>query len=89
MSETTTQTPSSKKPKAGKKSGKATKPAKAKKATKEIQAKGARSGSKAEKVLEMMRRKEGATLAESRRPPTGRTTAFEDSSAGTLRRNSG
>ena len=62
--ETTTQTASPKKAKANQKSARATKPAKAKKASKAPKPKGSRSGSKAEKVLELMRRKEGATLAE-------------------------
>jgi len=61
----TTQTPSPKKAKASKKAAKATKSAKPKKAAKATKAKGAaKSGSKAEKVLELMKRKEGATLAE-------------------------
>jgi hypothetical protein len=60
----TTQTATPKKTKATKKSAKATKTAKAKKVAKPAKAKGARSGSKAEKVLELMKRKEGATLAE-------------------------
>ena len=66
------------KSKAGKKTAK--KSAKAKKATK---AKMSRSDSKAEKVLDLMKRKEGATLAEIARRPTGKITAFADSSAGT------
>ena len=53
----TTATPSQKKAKASKKA----KAARTKKATK---TKRARSGSKAEKVLTLMKRKEGATLAE-------------------------
>jgi hypothetical protein len=61
---TQTETATAKKAKANKKSAKATKPAKAKKAAKTAMAKNARSGSKAEKVLELMKRKEGATLAE-------------------------
>ena len=61
MSETTTETATPKKTKATKKSAK---PAKAKKTSKTLKPKGTRSGSKAEKVLELMRRKEGATLAE-------------------------
>jgi hypothetical protein len=60
--EATTQTASPKKAKASKKSAKATKPAKAKKAAKAAKASG--SGSKSEKVLDLMKRKEGATLAE-------------------------
>jgi hypothetical protein len=55
---TTTETAKLKKAKASKKT------AKAKKAVTTKKAKGTRSGSKAEKVLELMRRKEGATLAE-------------------------
>jgi Protein of unknown function (DUF3489) len=65
--ETTTkaQPAATKKAKASKKTAKAKKSAKTKKATKETKAKGAaRSGSKAEKALELMKRKEGATLAE-------------------------
>ena len=62
--ETTTQAANPKKAKSGKKSTKAAKPAKAKKAAKPGKAKSPRFGSKAEKVLELMRRKEGATLAE-------------------------
>ena len=58
---TTTETTTSNKAKPSKKSAKATKPARAKKVAK---AKNTRSGSKAEKVLELMKRKEGATLAE-------------------------
>ena len=61
--ETATETTTPKKAK-NKKAAKATKPAKAKKATKAPKAKSTRSGSKAEKVLDLMRRKEGATLAE-------------------------
>ena len=64
MSETTTENTTPKKTKAAKKSAKATKAAKLKKAAKTPKAKGTRSGSKAEKVLELMKRKEGATLAE-------------------------
>ena len=63
MSQTMTQTPTTKK-KASNKLAKATKPGKAKKAGKASKPKGTRSGSKAEKVLELMKRKEGATLAE-------------------------
>ena len=62
--ESTTQTTSMKKGTVGKKSAKAMKPAKPKKAAKPPKAKGAKSGSKAEKVLELMKRQEGATLAE-------------------------
>jgi hypothetical protein len=62
--ETTTQTPTPKKAKASKKTAKTTKPAKAKKVAKAPKSKSTRSGSKAEKVLELMKRKEGATLAE-------------------------
>jgi hypothetical protein len=59
--ETTTQTPSSKKAKASKKAARSTKAAaKPKKVAKASKAKStARSGSKAEKVLELMKRKEG------------------------------
>lgn len=57
-------TPSPKKAGANKKSAKRTKAAKPKKAAKLTKAKGTRSGSKAEKVLELMKRKEKATLAE-------------------------
>lgn len=64
MSETTTETTAPKKTKATKKSAKPTRPAKAKKVAKTPKAKGTRSGSKADKVLELMKRKEGATLAE-------------------------
>jgi hypothetical protein len=59
--ETTTETATPNKAKANKKSAKATKTKKAAKAPK---AKGANSGSKAGKVLELMKRKEGATLAD-------------------------
>jgi len=63
--ETTTQTTNTKKAKASKKPAKAKKAATAKKATKVTKAKAAaRSGSKAEKVLDLMKRKEGASLAE-------------------------
>ena len=62
--ETTTLTPSPKKAKVSKKTPKATKAATSKKAAKATKAKGAKPGSKAEKVLDLMRRKEGATLAE-------------------------
>ena len=55
---TKTETATSKKAKASKK------PAKAKKVAKASKAKSRRSGSKAEKVLELIKRKEGATLAE-------------------------
>jgi hypothetical protein len=63
--ETTTkaETANPKKAKASKKVAKAKKVAKTKGA-KAAKAKGTRSGSKAEKVLDLMRRKEGATLAE-------------------------
>jgi hypothetical protein len=61
---TKTETTNAKKAKASKKSAKARKPAKAKKVSKAPKAKSTRSGSKAEKVLELMKRKEGATLAE-------------------------
>ena len=60
----TTEAANLKKAKANKKSAKAKKAATAKKSTKATKAKGTRSGSKAEKVLDLMRRKEGATLAE-------------------------
>ena len=59
----TTTTPSQK-TKATKKSAKATKPAKAKKVAKATKPKATRSASKAEKVVDLMRRKDGATLAE-------------------------
>ena len=63
--ETTTQTETTKPKKAkNKKAAKTTKPAKAKKVAKATKPKSTRSGSKAEIVLELMRRKEGATLAE-------------------------
>ena len=65
--ETTTkaQPAATKKAKASKKTAKAKKVATPKKAAKATKPKSAaRSGSKAEKVLELMRRKEGATLAE-------------------------
>ena len=65
--ETTTkaQPAATKKANASKKSAKAKKAATPKKTLKAAKAKhAARSGSKAEKVLELMRRKEGATLAE-------------------------
>jgi hypothetical protein len=61
---TKTEATNPKKAKASKKSAKATKPAKAKKDAKAPKAKSARSDSKAEKVLDLMKRKEGATLAE-------------------------
>ena len=52
-------------PKASKaKAPKASKAATSKKAAKGTKAKGAKPGSKTEKVLELMRRKDGATLAE-------------------------
>jgi hypothetical protein len=53
-----------KKAKVTKKSAKTTKPAKAKKVAKAPKPKSTRSVSKADKVLELMKRKEGATLAE-------------------------
>jgi hypothetical protein len=59
----TTQAETPKKAKADKKSAKATNPAKTKKAAKSTKPKGTKSGSKAERVLELMKRKEGATLA--------------------------
>jgi len=62
--EATTETAKSKKVRASRKSAKATKAAKAMKVAKAPTSKSTRSGSKAEKVLELMRRKEGATLAE-------------------------
>ena len=61
--ETTTETPKPK-AKARNKSATTTKAAKPKRAAKATKAKGSRSGSKAEKVLDLMKRKEGATLAE-------------------------
>ena len=65
IEETTTQTTNTKKAKASKKPAKAKKAATAKKATKVTKAKAAaRSGSKAEKVLDLMKRMEGASLAE-------------------------
>ena len=60
---TTTETAKPNKAKATKKTAKAKKATTAKKA-KTPKAKTTRSGSKAEKVLELMKRKEGATLAE-------------------------
>ena len=62
--ETTTESPKLIKAKASKKTAKAKKATSPKKASKATKAGGTRSGSKAEKVLELMRRKEGATLAE-------------------------
>ena len=64
--ETTTkaQPAATKKAKAIKKTAKAKKAATTKKAAKATKAKAAKSGSKAEKVLDLMKRKEGATLAE-------------------------
>ena len=64
--ETTTKTAKSKNARASnKKTAKAKKKATPKTAAKPTKAKGAaQSGSKAEKVLDLMRRKEGATLAE-------------------------
>ena len=64
MSETTTETTTPKRRNATKKSAKAAKTAKAKQSAKTTKPKGTRSGSKAEKVLELMKRTEGATLAE-------------------------
>ena len=61
--ETTTK-PETANPKTTKASKKFAKAAKLKKIAKVTKAKGSRSGSKAEKVLDLMRRKEGATLAE-------------------------
>jgi cell division septation protein DedD len=63
--ETTTQPASPKNAKASKKAPKTTKAAtKPKKVAKTTKPKGAKSGSKAAIVLELMKRKEGATLAE-------------------------
>jgi hypothetical protein len=63
--ETTTETTTTKKAKANKKSAKAKKAATQKKTPKMTKAKGTpKSGSKAAIVLDLMRRKEGATLAE-------------------------
>jgi hypothetical protein len=64
--ETTTkaQPAATKKAKASKKPAKAKKAATAKKVAKATKPRGTRSGSNAEKVLELMKRKEGATLAE-------------------------
>ena len=62
---TKTQPANPKKPTASKKTAKAKKPANRKKATKASKAKGgAKAGTKAAIVLELMGRKEGATLAE-------------------------
>jgi Protein of unknown function (DUF3489) len=62
---TTTETAKPKKAKASKRPAKAKKAASPKKPAKTAKAKGgAKSGSKAEKVLDLMKRKEGATLAE-------------------------
>lgn len=61
---TTTETAHPKKAKASKKTAKAKKPPRPKKTTKEAKPKSAKSGSKAAIVLEMMKRKDGATLAE-------------------------
>lgn len=63
---TKTETASPKNAKASKKSAKAKKAATPKKTAKATKAKGApKSGSKAAIVLDLMKRKEGATLAES------------------------
>ena len=59
----TTETTTPKKAKASKKSAKATKPAKTMKVAQATKAK-TRSGSKAAIVLDLMKRKDGATLAE-------------------------
>ena len=61
---TKTETRSPKKAKTSKKTTKSKKPAASKKGAKTTKAKGAKPASKAEKVLELMKRKEGATLAE-------------------------
>lgn len=61
--ETTTKTETPK-AKASKKPVKAKKVTTPKKSTKATKANGMRSGSKAERVLDLMKRKEGATLAE-------------------------
>src|SRR5688572_576278 len=61
---TTTEDTKPKKAKASKKAAKTKKAATPKKSTKATKAKGTRSGSKAAIVLELMKRKEGATLPE-------------------------
>ena len=61
---TKTETAHPKKAKAGKRATKAKKTSASKKAAKATKAKGAKSGSKAAIVLDLMKRKEGATLAE-------------------------
>jgi len=61
---TTTEDTKPKKVKASKKAAKTKKAATPKKSTKATKAKGTRSGSKAAIVLELMKRKEGATLPE-------------------------
>ena len=61
---TKAETANPKKEKASRKTAKAKKAAGPKKTAKATKAKRPRSGSKAEKVLDLMRRKEGATLAE-------------------------
>jgi hypothetical protein len=62
--ETTTETVKPTRAKSTKKTAKAKKAPTPKKSTKATKAKSSRSGSKTEKVLELMKRKEGATLAE-------------------------
>jgi hypothetical protein len=62
--ETTTQSTTPKKAKASKKVARAKRAITLKKTAKAPKTTGTRSGSKAEKVLELMKRKEGATLAE-------------------------
>jgi hypothetical protein len=62
--EATTQAASPKKAKASKKAVMTTTARKAKNAAEAHKANGSRSGSKAERVLELMKRREGATLAE-------------------------
>jgi uncharacterized protein DUF3489 len=61
---TKAQPAATKKAKASKKTAKAKKSAKTKKAAKATKAKAAKSGSKSAIVLDLMKRKEGATLAE-------------------------
>jgi hypothetical protein len=77
---TKTKTANPKKAKANKKPAKAKKTANAKGAPK--------SGSKAAIVLELMRRKEGATLTEIAKATDCKITAFAGLSAGTLPRSS-
>ena len=62
--EATTQAASPKKAKASKKAVMTTTARKAKNAAEAHKANGSRSGSKAERALELMKRREGATLAE-------------------------